>query len=222
MSALRRPAVLAGAAFHRQMASPLRLGAGLQAAAVFQSQQPPLLKQFALRSYASSPSPSSSSSSSHNNRDRSHNGSSSSSSSSSTSSSTSSSSRLRYLAASVPLVMVANEAPATSAQAPASGGNGNNYGLPLNVEAVTELSKGSVLGFLIGLLVSTFSKTLVMLVGVAIAGQSLAARAGIDLVKYLHLKERFEKSRVLSFLASNTIFKLAFGITFALSAFMSF
>ena len=80
----------------------------------------------------------------------------------------------------------------------------------------------STLGFLIGLLVSTFSKTLVLLVGIAITGQSVAARMGIDLVKYLHLKERFEKSRVLSFLAANTIFKLAFGITFGLSAFMSF
>ncbi|CAK7212375.1 hypothetical protein SBRCBS47491_001442 [Sporothrix bragantina] len=210
MSAMRRPAMLASSAVHKQMASPLRLGVGLQAARTFQSQQLLLLKPFALRCYASSSSPSSSSNNS--NRDRSRNGSS--------SSSSSRSSRLRYLAASVPLVMVANEAPATTAQASAS--NGNNYGLPLNVEVATELSKGSVMGFLLGLLVSTFSKTLVLLVGMAIAGQSLAARAGIDLVKYLHLKERFEKSRVLSFLASNTVFKLAFGITFALSAFMSF
>ncbi|CAK7263691.1 hypothetical protein SEPCBS119000_000611 [Sporothrix epigloea] len=206
MSALRRPAVLACSAAHKPMAGPFGLGLGLPAALMFLPQRPQVWKPFAsqLSAFSSSFSsyPTLSSSNNSNNRDRSHNG-----------SASSRFPRLRFLAASVPLVMVANEAPATSAQATA--GNRNDHGLPLNAEVAAEVSKGSVL-------VSTFSKTLVLLVGVAIAAQSLAARAGIDLVKYLHLKERLEKTRVLSFLASNTIFKLAFGTTFALSAFMSF
>ena len=139
MAALRRPAMLAGSAVHEQMASPLRLGVGLQAARLFQTQQRQLLKPFASRCYASV-SFSSSSSSSHNNKEgdnrgRYHSGS---------SSSNTQFPRLRYLAASVPLVMVANEAPATSA--PVASSNHNNYGLPLNAEVASQLSKGSVLG----------------------------------------------------------------------------
>lgn len=92
---------------------------------------------------------------------------------------------------------------------------------------------------------STFSKTLVLLVGAAITAQvrrrisnertergtrltppppsqSLAARAGINLVQYFQLEERFRASRILAALEEHTVFKLAFGITFAMSAFMQF
>lgn len=143
MSALHRPALLACSAARKPVASPLGIGFGFQAARMFQSRQPQLLKPFALRSHAffsstssssSSSSPSTSSNSS-NNRDRSRNGS---------TSSDARFPRLRYLAASVPLVMVANEAPATSAQVPPP--NRNNHGLPLDAEMVSEMSKGSILG----------------------------------------------------------------------------
>ncbi|CAK7197920.1 hypothetical protein SEUCBS139899_000570 [Sporothrix eucalyptigena] len=210
MSALRRPALLAGSAIHKEMAFPLRFGVGLQSARMFRPQQLQLfqpsrgLSMSVLIPYTSSG----------NNRGHSHN---------SGSSSSSKTPRLWYMAASVPfLVDVSQSPPATSAVSQSTYSNQNNYGLPLNAEVASEMSKGSVLGFLIGLLVSTFSKTLVLLVGVAIAGQSLAARAGIDLVRYFHLKEKFNKNRLLKFLSSHTYFKLAFGVTFALSAFMAF
>jgi hypothetical protein len=50
----------------------------------------------------------------------------------------------------------------------------------------------------------------------------VASRYGIDLVKYLRLKEKVRSSKILTALSENTAYKLSFGITFALSAFMQF
>jgi len=44
----------------------------------------------------------------------------------------------------------------------------------------------------------------------------------LDVVKHLRLKERARASRILSALGENTPYKLSFGITFAMSAFMRF
>lgn len=52
--------------------------------------------------------------------------------------------------------------------------------------------------------------------------QQVAARNGIDLLGMLRLRQRVESSRVLSALSRNPTFKLAFGTTFALAAFMQF
>lgn len=101
-----------------------------------------------------------------------------------------------------------------------------------------------VIGFLTGVLVSIFSKTLVLLTGIAIvvvqvsfhfAGmgpkhtreeslmkQQVAGRNGIDVLGMLRLRQRVESSRVLSALSRNPTFKVAFGTTFALAAFMQF
>jgi hypothetical protein len=96
-------------------------------------------------------------------------------------------------------------------------------------------------GFLTGLLVSVFSKTLVLLIGIGIVSiqvlcygpilptpalptdtSQVAARYGIDLVGQFKLRKRVESSQILSALRYNPAFKIAFGVTFALSAFMSF
>ena len=50
----------------------------------------------------------------------------------------------------------------------------------------------------------------------------VAARYGIDVVGSLKLRKRLESSRILTALRYNPTFKIAFGVTFALSAFMSF
>ncbi|KAK0645874.1 hypothetical protein B0T16DRAFT_148305 [Cercophora newfieldiana] len=92
----------------------------------------------------------------------------------------------------------------------------------LNPEVLKQLSSGSLSGFLAGLLVSVFSKTLVLIIGVGIVFIQVAARYGIDLVGPLKLKKRVESSRILTALRYNPTFKIAFGVTFALSAFMSF
>jgi len=50
----------------------------------------------------------------------------------------------------------------------------------------------------------------------------VASSYGIDLVQQPKLKERVKSSRLLAALRENTPFKLSFGATFALSAFMRF
>lgn len=92
----------------------------------------------------------------------------------------------------------------------------------LDPELIRQLSGGSLAGFLSGLVVSVFSKTLVLLTGLAIVTVQLASRWGVDLLSVLKIRQRIESSRVLSALEKNPTFKLAFGTTFALAAFMHF
>ncbi|KAG6365439.1 hypothetical protein INS49_007050 [Diaporthe citri] len=92
----------------------------------------------------------------------------------------------------------------------------------LNPELIRQLSGGSLAGFLAGLVVSVFSKTLVLLTGLAIVSVQVASRWGVDLLAVLKIRQRIESSRVLSALNKNPTFKLAFGTTFALAAFMHF
>lgn len=92
----------------------------------------------------------------------------------------------------------------------------------LDPELIRQLSGGSLAGFLSGLVVSVFSKTLVLLTGLAIVTVQVASRWGVDLLSALKIRQRIESSRVLSALEKNPTFKLAFGTTFALAAFMHF
>ncbi|KAH8781296.1 hypothetical protein F5883DRAFT_170176 [Diaporthe sp. PMI_573] len=92
----------------------------------------------------------------------------------------------------------------------------------LDPEVIRQLSGGSLAGFLTGLVVSVFSKTLVLLTGLAIVTVQVASRWGVDLLSALKIRQRIESSRVLSALEKNPTFKLAFGTTFALAAFMHF
>ncbi len=50
----------------------------------------------------------------------------------------------------------------------------------------------------------------------------IAARSGVDLVAYFHLKEHANASKILAALHHHTAFRLSFALAFALSAFMSF
>ncbi|KAK4238592.1 hypothetical protein C8A03DRAFT_33407 [Achaetomium macrosporum] len=92
----------------------------------------------------------------------------------------------------------------------------------LDAETIKQLSGGSLSGFFAGLLVSVFSKTLVLLAGIGMVVIQVAARNGIDLVAYLRLKDRAKSSRILAALNRHMAFKLSFAVAFALSAFMSF
>ncbi|POS81430.1 hypothetical protein DHEL01_v200162 [Diaporthe helianthi] len=92
----------------------------------------------------------------------------------------------------------------------------------LDPELIRQLSGGSLAGFLSGLVVSVFSKTLVLLTGLAIVTVQVASRWGVDLLSTLKIRQRIQSSRVLSALEKNPTFKLAFGTTFALAAFMHF
>ncbi|KAL1839948.1 hypothetical protein VTJ49DRAFT_992 [Mycothermus thermophilus] len=115
-----------------------------------------------------------------------------------------------------------SSSPATQQARPfATGENPRRRGEAFG-EVVRELSMGSVSGFVAGLLVSVFSKTLVLLAGIGMVVVQVAAKSGIDLVAYLKLKERASVSRILAALNRHAAFKLSFGLAFALSAFMSF
>ncbi|KAH9903709.1 hypothetical protein F4778DRAFT_781094 [Xylariomycetidae sp. FL2044] len=92
----------------------------------------------------------------------------------------------------------------------------------MDPEVLKQISGGSVSGFLSGLLVSVFSKTLVLILGFSIVVVQVAARYGIDIVDQLRLKQRVRNSRVLDALQKNPGFKVSFGLFFAMAAFMQF
>ncbi|KAK8101092.1 uncharacterized protein PG998_007502 [Apiospora kogelbergensis] len=92
----------------------------------------------------------------------------------------------------------------------------------LDPDVLRQLSGGSIGGFLAGLLVSVFSKTLVLLLGISVVIVQVAARYGVDLVDQLRVKQRVKNSRVLEALRKDPAFKLSFGFFFAASAFLRF
>ncbi|KAI1375760.1 hypothetical protein F4677DRAFT_420636 [Hypoxylon crocopeplum] len=92
----------------------------------------------------------------------------------------------------------------------------------LDPELLKQLSGGSVAGFVSGVVISIFSRTLVLLLGLSVVVVQVASRYGIDLVQQLGLKRRLGNSRILAALEKNPAFKLSFGLFFAMSAFMQF
>ncbi|KAI5855603.1 hypothetical protein GGS23DRAFT_601314 [Durotheca rogersii] len=92
----------------------------------------------------------------------------------------------------------------------------------LDPETMRQLSGGCVTGFVSGLIVSTFSRMLVLLLGLSVILVQVVSQYGIDLVQQLRLKQRVRNSRILAALEEEPAFKLSFGIFFAMSAFMRF
>ncbi|KAI1144640.1 hypothetical protein F5Y05DRAFT_33914 [Hypoxylon sp. FL0543] len=92
----------------------------------------------------------------------------------------------------------------------------------LDPELLKQLSGGSITGFVSGVIISIFSRTLVLLLGISVVVIQVASRYGVDLVQQLRLKQRLGNSRVLAALEKNPAFKLSFGLFFAMSAFMQF
>ncbi|KAI1412973.1 hypothetical protein F5Y13DRAFT_162223 [Hypoxylon sp. FL1857] len=92
----------------------------------------------------------------------------------------------------------------------------------LDPELLKQLSGGSIAGFVSGVVISIFSRTLVLLLGLSVVVIQVASRYGLDLVQQLKLKQRLGNSRVLAALEKNPAFKLSFGLFFAMSAFMQF
>ncbi|OTB08478.1 hypothetical protein M426DRAFT_7792 [Hypoxylon sp. CI-4A] len=92
----------------------------------------------------------------------------------------------------------------------------------LDPELLKQLSGGSITGFVSGVIISIFSRTLVLLLGLSVVLIQVASRYGIDLIQQLRLKQRVGKSKILAALDRNPAFKLSFGLFFAASAFMQF
>ncbi|KAI1115040.1 hypothetical protein F5Y14DRAFT_143567 [Nemania sp. NC0429] len=103
-----------------------------------------------------------------------------------------------------------------------NGGGGGGGSGGLDPEVMRQLSGGCVAGFLSGVVVAIFSRTLVLLLGLSVVLVQVAARYGIDIVNQLRVKQRLGKSRVLAALEKDPVFKLSFGLFFALSAFTKF
>lgn len=111
----------------------------------------------------------------------------------------------------------------------------------LNARAVRQLSAGSIIGISnpplkphhstltdtcssttglgAGLLLSTFSKPLVLLIGLLVAGVQTAESYGIHLVPYKTLQGYVKSVDLRGAVQDNVAFKISFGLMFALSAF---
>ncbi|KAI5928788.1 hypothetical protein F4810DRAFT_24725 [Camillea tinctor] len=112
-----------------------------------------------------------------------------------------------------PLRMDARAAPRQSALE--KGDNGT-----LSPGMMRQLSGGSIAGLLTGVLVTAFSRTLVLILGISIVVVQIASRYGIDLMRQLKVKERLGYSRILAALEEDPVYKLSFGLFFTMSAFM--
>jgi len=92
----------------------------------------------------------------------------------------------------------------------------------LNPKAVKQVSSGSIIGLVAGLAVSTFSRSLALLIGLLVVGAQWAASYGINLLPYDKLQRYVTSLDLRSAVQDNVAFKLSFGMTFALAAFMHF
>jgi uncharacterized membrane protein (Fun14 family) len=92
-------------------------------------------------------------------------------------------------------------------------------GKTLNPAAVKQISLGSILGLGAGLVVSAFSTSLTLLVGLGIVVWQLAARKGYNIIPVDRLQRYFTNIDLRSAINDNLAFKISFGLMFALSAF---
>jgi len=92
----------------------------------------------------------------------------------------------------------------------------------LNPRAVRQISSGSILGLCAGLAVSTFSRSLALLIGLLVVGVQWAASYGINVLPYNKLQRYVTNLDLRSALQDNVAFKLSFGTTFTAAAFMHF
>ncbi|TVY44337.1 hypothetical protein LOCC1_G002268 [Lachnellula occidentalis] len=97
-----------------------------------------------------------------------------------------------------------------------------SHGRSLNPRAVRQISSGSIIGLCAGLLVSTFSKSLALILGLLVVGVQWASSYGINVIPYNRLQRYFTSLDVRSAVQDNVAFKLSFGTTFAMASFMNF
>ena len=77
-------------------------------------------------------------------------------------------------------------------------------------------------GLVAGLGLSVFSKPLVLLIGLLIAGVQTAESYGIHLIPYRQMQGYVKSIDLRSAVQDNAAFKISFGMMFALSAFAEF
>ncbi|KAJ9603340.1 hypothetical protein H2200_012118 [Cladophialophora chaetospira] len=89
----------------------------------------------------------------------------------------------------------------------------------LNPAAVKQISLGSILGLGAGLVVSAFSTSLTLFIGLGIVAWQLAARKGYNFIPVDRLQRTFTNFDLRSAINDNLAFKISFGLMFALAAF---
>ncbi|KAH6715652.1 hypothetical protein BKA61DRAFT_480461, partial [Leptodontidium sp. MPI-SDFR-AT-0119] len=93
----------------------------------------------------------------------------------------------------------------------------------LNEKAVRQISSGSIIGLCAGLAVSTFSRSLALILGLLVVGvQQYASNHGVNIIPYNRLQKYVTSIDLRSAVQDNVAFKISFGTTFALAAFMQF
>ncbi|CAL3965655.1 hypothetical protein PZA11_002547 [Diplocarpon coronariae] len=92
----------------------------------------------------------------------------------------------------------------------------------LNARAVRQVSAGSIAGLSAGFAVSTFSRSLALILGLLVVGVQYASNHGINIIPYGRLQKYVTSIDLRSALQDNVAFKVSFATTFALSAFMQF
>ncbi|KAF4548173.1 Hypothetical protein D9617_31g064090 [Elsinoe fawcettii] len=97
-----------------------------------------------------------------------------------------------------------------------------NEGGGLNPRAIRQISAGSILGVFAGMAVSTFSRSLTLLIGLLILGVQALESRGISIVPYKKIQGYVSNLDLRSLIQDNTAFKLSFGTTFTLTGFASF
>lgn len=92
-------------------------------------------------------------------------------------------------------------------------------GRSLNPAAIRQISFGGLLGLGLGVIVSAFSKMLVLLLGVGIVASQYAARRGYNIIPVDKLQRHVKGFDLRRAINDNVAFKISFGLMFALTAF---
>ncbi|KEF61492.1 uncharacterized protein A1O9_03059 [Exophiala aquamarina CBS 119918] len=95
-------------------------------------------------------------------------------------------------------------------------------GKTLNPAAVKQISLGAILGLGAGVLVSAFSTSLTLLIGLGIVLSQVAARKGYNVIPIDRLQSYVKNINLRSAINDNLAFKISFGLMFALAAFGDF
>lgn len=95
-------------------------------------------------------------------------------------------------------------------------------GKALNPAAVRQISLGAILGLGAGVLLSAFSRSLTLLIGIGIVAWQYAARKGYNFIPVERLQKYVKNVNLRSAINDNVAFKISFGLMFALSAFGEF
>ncbi|KAK8909628.1 hypothetical protein QC760_002319 [Botrytis cinerea] len=85
---------------------------------------------------------------------------------------------------------------------------------PTNTQPITGLGAG--------LAVSTFSRSLALIIGLMVVGIQWASSHGLDIVPTDRIQRYIKHVNLRSLVEENVAFKVSFGTTFAMAAFMRF